>query len=136
MCVNGPRSANGWATFASCVRQDAYRPIPNYNTAEGLARYRAYLLNRWAGAYSTLVMSAPDKKTPIKVQSLELEAGFAGVGHEGGEVGPTSEEKCENCAELETGKLKKGTDYLMAEATVAGSVGAAAAGILWLAVLG
>ena len=85
--------------------------------------------------YSTAVVSEADGMTPMNVQSLELDAGIAGAGHVGGEVGPTSEQKCQDCASLNTEVLAKGTDFLSAKATVVGTAGAAAAGILWLTVL-
>ena len=70
----------------------------------------------------------------MSVESLEIDAGVAGVGRVEGQPGQTSQTKCTDCVELATGKLEEGTDFLSMEVTV-GMAGAAAAGILWLAVL-
>ena len=130
--MNGPRDSSMRHTVARCIGQRRFEPIPDYNTPEGRARLYQHIMG---GTSSALVVSDVDKTTPVNVQSLELDAGMAGIGRVGGQVGLTSEQKCEDCLELSTGPLPIGTDTLMTEATVVGAMGVGAAGVLWLAAL-
>lgn len=116
--------------MVTCVPQNSYRSVPEYDTPEGRERLEQYLRDSEAHA----IVSETDKQTAMAVQSLEIDAGVAGVGRVGGEVGMTSQAKCTNCVGVATGKLEQGTDFLSTDVKVS-MAGTAAAGILWLAVL-
>lgn len=139
--MNGPFTPQGLPTIARCERQSRYLPIPNYNTLEGRLRLAALFNNHYDNPLfhsTSLVFSDVDRTTTLNMQSVELDAGIAGAARTGGQVGSTSEQKCENCSALSTGVLDKGTDFVSAEATMGnmlGTAGAAAAGILWLTAL-
>ena len=116
--------------MANCVGQRPFKPIPNYDTPEGKAKFEQSLKDKMA----SVVISRTDRQTALSVESLEMDAGIAGVGKVGGQVGPTSQEKCTNCVEVATGKLEQGTDFLSTEVTLS-TAGAVTAGIMWLSVL-
>lgn len=115
--------------MATCVAQEKYRPVSQFNSVEDQYRFEQFLND----AEASVVVSQTDKQTAMKVEQLEIDAGVAGVGKAGGEVGPTGQKKCSGCANLAIGKLEEGTNFLSTEVTVART--AAAAGILWLTVL-
>ena len=118
-------------TVASCVGQRSFEPVPDYDTPEGKVKLQQQLEEKMV----SVVISEKDGQAALSVQSLEIDAGIAGASRGvGGEVGPTSQEKCTNCAEVATGKLEGGTDYLSTEVKLS-TAGPVAAGILWLAVL-
>ncbi len=116
--------------MATCVPQDLFQSVPEYNTQEGRERLEGYLRDSEACA----IVSETDKQTAMNVESLEIDAGVAGVGRVGGEVGMTSQTKCTHCVEVATEKLGQGTDFLSTDVKVS-MAGPAAAGVLWLAVL-
>ena len=76
------------------------------------------------------VLTQTDGTTPLSVSKLELDAGVA----EEGEEGVQSNQTCTNCFTLATSKLREGTDFLKAQATIS-AAGAVTAGVMFLAVL-
>ena len=146
--MSGDEDDRGIPTVASCVQQRRFKRLSDQ--VDGLALPFALLAeaagdhhNRpkekveleqiLQGRTATAVVSQTDRRTALSVQSLELDAGVAGASRVGGQVGLTSQGKCTDCAEVATGKMAPGTDFLSTEITVS-AAGAAAAGILWLAV--
>ena len=76
-------------------------------------------------------LTQTDGQTPQNMSKLELDSG---VVEEGKEEMQTVE-TCTDCFTLATSKLPEGMNFLKMQATLS-SVGAAAAGFMYLAVLG
>lgn len=131
ICVNGLPGSGNTPRVAHCFEQDDFEPIPDYNTPEGKARLEQFLRNAKASA----VVSRTDRSTVMTVESLEIDAGIAGAGKVGGQVGPTSQSKCTDCVDVATGKMREGTDFLSMDVKVNVVAAAAVAGIVWLTIL-
>ena len=121
--------------MATCVGKDKFvSKNPGIAAYKDLNRLLTNFTNQMTGASAAFSLS--DGLTPLEVEMISLIA--RGPGSErAGEQGASKmdEERCENCVDLTTGPLEKGTDELKIEATVAAGLSAATAGILWLAVL-
>ena len=127
VCVDGPLDPRGAPTVASCVRRSAYRPVWNYNIPKNM--WDLHIKNLRANA----MVSSKDGKKALSVSSLEIDAGTAGSGTGEENSIPTTQQKCRNCVQLTTDKFAEGTDFLDTQVKIA--AGAAATGILWLALL-
>ncbi len=112
--------------MATCVGQNNLKPIANFKTPEGRAEFRGSLEGRTARA----VVSQTDRQTVMNVQSLEIDTGTTGNQRRN-----TTQSKCVDCAEVQTGQLEQGTDFLSTELKLNMAGTAAAAGILWLAIV-
>ena len=127
-CI-GHRRFKEVADYTSRKGPGLFEKFPDYNSPKGREKLERILKGTTANA----VVSQTDRQTALSVKSLELDAGVAGASGVGGQVGLTSQGKCTDCVEVATGKMEGGTDFLSTEITVS-AAGAAAAGILWLAV--
>lgn len=84
------------------------------------------------GERASMVFSDKDAKTPVEVQEMDL---LAGKGNSAGAPPQKVQGSCADCVDLFSGKFEPGTDALKAEATVMGVGSAAAAAVLWIAIV-
>lgn len=126
ICVNGPLDSQRRPTVAKCIEQKGFQPLSYYLTPDGKERMQQSL----AGSTASALISQANRQTVMSVASLEMDAGVIG-----GRGGSTSQTNCTDCAEVTTGKLGEGTDFLSTEITMNMAGTAAAAGILWLAIM-
>lgn len=137
ICVNGQDP--GWlgTSVALCVAKDRFN-IMTEAVDDGLRR--AFLKNRegmeMGGLFANAVFSDEEGATPVKVQEMDLafEKGSSGISASPSSSAASAKtQKCRDCFELIARDLTAETNLLLADVTVVGT--AAAAGILWLAVL-
>ena len=129
ICVDGASTIDrsNRDTTAKCVPQSLFKPIEQPHTEEQALDVIAKL----RGIMAVAALTQTDGQTPQNMSKLELDSG---VGEEGKEEMQTVE-TCTDCFTLATSKLPEGMNFLKMQATLS-SVGAAAAGFMYLAVLG
>ena len=110
--------------MAHCVQSKAYVDLTDSNTTQESDK---------ASTDSRLdaTMSEADQKTPLKADSISIEAEASAFG---GAKGSVQRRSCVNCVELTTDKFAPQTDVLETDVQLA-TTGMAAAGILWLTLL-
>ena len=109
--------------IAHCIKLEAYTKLANSRDPEQL--------DKLANLKVDVIFSGADKKTPLKADSIDTEAGASALG---GAKGSTQSKSCLDCLDLTTDKLPPMTDFLKTEVKLV-TTGLAAAGILWLTVL-
>ena len=90
----------------------------------------------WRGWIASAVVSDMEGRTPIRVPEIDVAFGGGGSGvvaNLTSESAGVRTQTCKDCFELITGELESETDHFSTDVKVAGT--AAAAGVLWLAIL-
>ena len=132
VCLNGYGPGNELVNsiglkHASCVNRRGFQSV---KPPIGLKLDKQSVVLSLEGKRLSMVVSKADESTPMEVDLFDVETrGAAAEDKNGG-----SSDKCRDCMDLETHQFKKGVESLKAETTLL-TTGAAAAGILWMALL-
>ena len=127
ICVNGRGKnelGNRPTDVAYCVKSTAYKEINELTDSD--QRDKA-----WKDLSVDATISGQDQKTPLKADSIDLEAGVSTLG---GAKGTTQSKSCIDCVDLTIDKFAPKTDFLETEVKLM-TTGVAAAGMLWLTIL-
>ena len=118
--------ANPDAQVAQCVSQSYYVELAQ---ASGAGEVSSLQLE---GEKVSMVFSAADAKTPLKVQEMDWSAGELGLTTTATKTYGGQGSRCMDCVDLASGNFEAGTDSLKTQATVLTTAGVA---ILWITIM-